>query len=311
MQDLSRVHESCIDLARAISEMLEQRRQQKQQADIEQAIWRLTGKAKTFSYTQFRNDVYRTFPEVLRGEIKSPPPKSTIMEIADYLECSVEERNRLLRAAGYAPLPPYLEGDALAAILEAAEEILRDVQLPAYVITRDWTIHLVNEALLRLLGISEARFQAIPPTSRNIIDMIFDPDQPVRVALDPPQHPLEWQRTAIRNVFGFKYANRFCERESWYRRQVEHWSRWPDFVALWEGVDPDRAPEAEESPQRFPLYTTWMQSPVGPVCVRALFSSIGDDEFPQIVSYLPCGPADRARYAELDIAVEPRWRIYQ
>ena len=65
--------------------------------------------------------VYRIAPTKPRSRAASVARRAVILAIADYLECTLAERNRLLVATQYAPQQPYLSGVALTARLGAGD----------------------------------------------------------------------------------------------------------------------------------------------------------------------------------------------
>ena len=59
------------------------------------------------------------------------------MQIADYLNCTLEERNRLLIPPKVAPIDLYLTGEALETCLQPTIAVAAAMGLPAMVINRD------------------------------------------------------------------------------------------------------------------------------------------------------------------------------
>ena len=74
-----------------------------------------------------------------------------LMQIADYLEGSLTERNDLLLAAQYLPEQPEWEGDESRRAFEQAQKIMESLPYPAVVVTRTFQIQAANEFFLRLL----------------------------------------------------------------------------------------------------------------------------------------------------------------
>ena len=66
---------------------------------------------------------YSSYKAPLKGSIRRPPRRAVVLAIADYLECTLAERNRLLVAPQYAPQQPYLSGVALTARLGPATSV--------------------------------------------------------------------------------------------------------------------------------------------------------------------------------------------
>jgi hypothetical protein len=183
--------------------------------------------------------------------------------------------------------------------------------MPSYVITRDWDIHFANEYLLRLLGMTSTQYEAIPPKLRNIIQVIFDSSLPTydRLSINPSN----WRYIAKRNVYGFKSTNLFCEFEDWYKERVDRWC-WlltkgePLFKRYWSEVhlDSQIAHAADHVP--FPFYTTDMQVVTGEIVrFRSLLTSLGNYDYPQVVSYIPADRASCRTFERLGIPIPAGW----
>ncbi|MEW9555850.1 helix-turn-helix domain-containing protein [Nonomuraea sp. NPDC050783] len=106
---------------------------------------------------------------------KSRPSPEMILRLAGRLEVPLRERNRMLLAAGFAPryTERALDGDALPAVREAVERVLRAHEpYPALVIDRRWNVVMTNRAL-------------DPFLARVSPDLLRPPVNMVRLGLDP------------------------------------------------------------------------------------------------------------------------------
>jgi hypothetical protein len=101
------------NLVRVIEEIMERRREEMREERARFHIWSRDDWPRDWMASELRDTVYSSYLALCNGKLKRPPPLHTVMEIADYSECNLEERNRLLVAARYAPIPPFLSGDAL------------------------------------------------------------------------------------------------------------------------------------------------------------------------------------------------------
>jgi hypothetical protein len=68
---------------------------------------------KRFTQEELTDEACPTYKNWLRGRSQRLPSRSLLMQIADYLECSLRERNDLLLAAHYLPEQPAWEGEKL------------------------------------------------------------------------------------------------------------------------------------------------------------------------------------------------------
>ena len=96
---------------------------------------------------------------------RAAPSREMVLRLADRLEVPLRERNRLLTAAGFAPMfaERGLDDPALKAAREAVELILKGHEpYPALAIDRHWTLVSHNRAVPILLeGVAPALLQ--PP----------------------------------------------------------------------------------------------------------------------------------------------------
>jgi transcriptional regulator with XRE-family HTH domain len=80
---------------------------------------------------------------------RARPSREMVLHLADRLDVPLRERNRLLLAAGYAPVFPErpLADDEMAPVREALERFLvAHEPYPAVVVDRSWNLVLANEA---------------------------------------------------------------------------------------------------------------------------------------------------------------------
>lgn len=86
---------------------------------------------------------------------RSLPSREMVLRLAERLDVPLRERNRLLTAAGYAPMyaERRLDDPALAAAREAIELVLKGHEpYPALAVDRHWTLVSYNRAVPHLLA---------------------------------------------------------------------------------------------------------------------------------------------------------------
>src|SRR5579859_5157590 len=86
---------------------------------------------------------------------RATPSRDMVLHLAERLDVPLRERNRLLLAAGYAPVFPErpLADPALGAARQAIELVLAGHEpYPALAVDRHWTLVVANPAVGRLLG---------------------------------------------------------------------------------------------------------------------------------------------------------------
>ena len=107
---------------------------------------------------------------------RARPSREMVLHLADRLDVPLRERNRLLLAAGYAPVFPErpLADDEMAPVREALERFLAAHEpYPAVVVDRGWNLVLANEASLALTaGVAPELLE--PPA--NVLRATLHPD---------------------------------------------------------------------------------------------------------------------------------------
>ena len=107
---------------------------------------------------------------------RSVPSRQTLMNIAQGLEVPFRDRNRLLLAAGFAPIygEDAWNADEMKSVNAALERVLRQHEpFPAVVMDRYWNVFMTNASAPRFFNTFidlEAR-----PKPRNLLHLMFDP----------------------------------------------------------------------------------------------------------------------------------------
>lgn len=237
-----------------------------------------------------------------RGRITRPPRREKVMEIADYLNCTLEERNRLLVAAEATPLEVYITGPELASLLEPNISVAQSLAIPAMVINRDWSIHYFNARMLALYSVSLSELDQIPTRQRNLLRLLFDPNLPLYPNLVDNQP--SWTRMVRQTIYAFKTANQVCQFDGWYQALVEEWMQLPDFAHHWRTVRTDVPFSLDESvrqkPQAIQLDTAVPSRNVY-TALRPLIISAGyfQFDFPQVLALAPVNEEDRILLSEI------------
>jgi transcriptional regulator with XRE-family HTH domain len=101
---------------------------------------------------------------------RARPSREMVLHLAERLDVPLRERNRLLLAAGYAPVFPEhtLDDDELAPVRDALERFLAAHEpYPAIVVDRRWDIVLANRAVAWLTrGIDRTLLEPAPNAHR-------------------------------------------------------------------------------------------------------------------------------------------------
>jgi transcriptional regulator with XRE-family HTH domain len=82
---------------------------------------------------------------------RSRPSEQMVLHLAEQLEVPLRERNRLLLAAGYAPIYSQRPLDELGPIKDALDQLLKSHEpFPAVVVDRGWNVIAANAAVAML-----------------------------------------------------------------------------------------------------------------------------------------------------------------
>jgi transcriptional regulator with XRE-family HTH domain len=107
---------------------------------------------------------------------RSSPSRHAVARIARSLDIPLRDRNRLLVAAGFAPLYAEEPWDAaqMRGVRRALERMLRQHEpFPAIVMDRHWNVLLANESAPRFFN--HFVDMAARPKPRNLLHLLFDP----------------------------------------------------------------------------------------------------------------------------------------
>ncbi|MCU9949093.1 helix-turn-helix domain-containing protein [Pseudomonas sp. PDM13] len=107
---------------------------------------------------------------------RAQPSREMLLHLAEQLDIPLRERNRLLAAAGYAPLFPQrtLDDPALAGARQAIEQLLKAHEPnPALAIDRQWNLLAANGAVMALIAGASPALLA-PPL--NVLRLTLHPE---------------------------------------------------------------------------------------------------------------------------------------
>ena len=105
---------------------------------------------RRFTQLELTQEALPTYGNLLAGRSKRLPARWQILDVAEYLECTIAETNDLLRCAVYATERIELTGYRYQILLEKAKLIARMVPLPSYILRPDLEIVHASDAQLFL-----------------------------------------------------------------------------------------------------------------------------------------------------------------
>lgn len=159
---------------------------------------------KRFTQQELNDEACPTYKNWLIGRSNRLPSRSMLMQIADYLECSLSQRNDILLAAQYVPEQPEWEGDALRRALEHAQQIMETLPYPAMVVTHTFQVQAANKFFVRLLELPS--LDTLPAHQRSMIHFLFHPNGCRHSMMNAEAHTL-WQKHTLYALQLFKQQN--------------------------------------------------------------------------------------------------------
>jgi hypothetical protein len=272
-----------------VEDLLIRRQQDAIKAQVYGLTWRHDPWGpRTWTRTEMEDMVYSSYKQMRQGRITRPPRRDVVMDLADYLNCTLEERNRLLIAADAPPIAPYLTGDKLDELLQITSAVARGLTMPAMILNRDWRIHFLNAQMEALYELTQQDLTAIPPERFNLLHLMFDPQLPLYPTLIGNQD--SWARMVRQTIYGFKMANQLCQFEPWYQALVTQFHALPHFADHWNAVQLD-SPLGDDLSDQRPDVMVEIDLPQsrGAVWLRPLVISAGyfQFDFPQIIAFVP------------------------
>jgi PAS domain-containing protein len=290
-----RVAPDCAAFANLVETLLRRRRSDPQQRRAAVSWYAVP---RSWTRDELCDVAYSSYRALLRGAVRRPPRRDVVMEIADYLQCSMTERNQLLVAARYAIEHPGPRGAELQLAVAELRTVMDALPLPAYAVSREWTVLLVNDHMLAALGLQLSDLIGLPLRSRNVLQLLFDPALPIRALLEPDA--ASWSQLAALSVFRFMHDNLLWQYEPWYRNFIARMGDLPDFPRYWQlaqsgqtaGSEPDVMASAHMTITRPDGRTLRM---------RPLNIDLLGPGYPGIVSFLAADAATGEHMRELGL----------
>jgi transcriptional regulator with XRE-family HTH domain len=170
---------------------------------------------------------------------RARPSRGMVLQLAESLELPLRVRNRLLVAAGFAPVFPQrpLDSAAMAPVRQALQRLLDHHEpYPALVMDRGWNILMTNRALERLTGLLgdvDALWRRVCGDGpRNMLKLTFHPQgmRPLIVNMaEVGSHLLTRARLE-------------ALEEPAVARLLDEILAWPDTPARWKQAEPAAHP---------------------------------------------------------------------
>jgi len=234
---------------------------------------------KRFTQQELTDEACPTYKNLLVGRSRRVPSRKTIVQIADYLECSARERNDLLLAARYLPESLELEGAQLKLALEQGQRLMQALPYPAAMVTHTLEIQALNDAFQRVFEVPP--LSTLPQPQRHLFHFLFHPDFPTRVLSTFDDQSIKaWQAQARRGIQLFKQSNVLYQFEPWYQTLIERFYAVADFRTYWE--QDAEVPGQQETPLKMVLSRDVATSELLPMQFRHIYISVCSYRYPCI-----------------------------
>jgi len=256
------------------------------------------GVPRSWTKDELCDVAYSSYRALLRGAVRRPPRREVVLTIADYLECTMIERNQLLTAARYAIEHPGPGEAELRRVFGELRVVIDALPLPAYAVSRDWTMQLINDHLLVALGLARAEVASLPASSRNVLRLLFDPALPVRRLLEPDQ--ASWSQLAAFSIVRFRQDNVLWQYDAWYQGLIAKLSDLPDFSRHWRQAQSGQLADLAAIGLASARIT--VTRPDGrALCLRPLNIELHGIGYPGIVGFLPADTASSEQLRTLGL----------
>jgi transcriptional regulator with XRE-family HTH domain len=254
---------------------------------------------KRFTQQELNDEVCPTYKNWLIGRSSRLPDRSLLMTIADYLECSLSERNDILLAAQYVPEQTEWEGEELQQALERARQLMETLPYPSIVITRSFQIKAANEFSLRLLEVPS--LETLLPHQRNMVYFLFRPLIRLRSSMNVEARA-GWQKQVLYGIQLFKQNNVLYQYEPWYQELVQQWCAIEDFREYWE-MARETAGQEDAPPSKLFLARMPTTGELVPIRTQSTLISVSSKIYPAVMAMLPVDEAARVVYASFGSAI--------
>jgi hypothetical protein len=251
---------------------------------------------KRFTQEELREAV-PVFKNLHLGRTRRLPNRETILQIADYLECSYTELNNLLLIAQYLPEINNFDPAQHRAALEQARFILHSLLFPAAIVSPGWHEEDHNQASILLDG----AVTEICMTNPGVLPWYFDPEL-TRITRHAPNNKAVRSNARTLAHF-FRHIHQFSQNQEWFRNLVGRYNLFPDFNEAWQQSKNDNSPLLN--------WQVTLQLPNGSLQhnEQLIVIPVGVNPFPLIVAQLPVDEAAYHYYQSLGINLtENRWQ---
>ncbi|WP_328800140.1 hypothetical protein T3H97_15000 [Paenibacillus sp. LX16] len=255
---------------------------------------------KRFTQQELNDEACPTYKNLLVGRSRRIPDRQTMIHIAEYLECSSDERNDLLLAADYLPIHYELEGRSLELALEQTQQIMSNLPFPAMIVTHTLDIKGLNEPFRHLFDIPSDSFMN---GKLNKVDFHFNSDFSIRPRSTFDAESFEqWESHAIYGIQAFKRYNMFSRYDDWYKKLIDKFKKYDYINKYWSMQPSDSSNEVEHT--KIILARMGTMADLVPIRYKLIHLSVSSHMYPGIEVYLPIDEPARRVFEYLGCPAE-------
>ncbi len=253
--------------------------------------------AKRFTQEELRDQVCPSYHHLLLGATQRLPSRTTVLQIATYLECSHDETNALLIASEYLPQQVIFPVDVEQGILEVARGMLKTLPVPGVVLTRGWRLDTANDLFCAIHDLPS--LNQLPQEKRTALHYLFDPNLPFYRLLAADR--VVW-RDNVRHVLPRLRVPSEIQHELPYQETLMSVRKLPDFQMYWERDELTMIPSLSAPCLRILTpHTSFSQLQIGVLTLSPLYH-------PSIIFGIPFDTAAYHAPASTGVPVlENRW----
>lgn len=168
---------------------------------------------KRFTQQELNDMACPTYKNYLDGRSRRMPSRQTLLDISIYLECTPAERDYLLQLAYYLPEPTFDHAEPSTSLLTKGRALMRDLQLPSLLVTRDYRVHTVCPNFSTLLG--TPHIASISEHQRNLFQLLYNR------SLSPNLNETTREKLLYGFVGHLKLRNALYEQHTWYKELTD------------------------------------------------------------------------------------------
>ncbi|MNW33194.1 hypothetical protein D3C74_101530 [compost metagenome] len=255
---------------------------------------------KRFTQQELNDEACPAYKNLLVGRSRRIPDRQTMIHIAEYLECTSDERNDLLLAADYLPIHYELEGRSLELALEQAQQIMSNLPFPAMIVTHTLDIKGLNEPFRQLFDIP---YDSFMNGKLNKVDFHFNSDFSIRPRSTFDTESFEqWESHAIYGIQAFRRNNMFSRYDHRYKKLIDRFRKYDDLNKYWNMQPKDSANEVEQS--KIILARMGTMADFVPIRYKQIHLSVSSHMYPGIEVYLPIDEPARRVFEYLGCPAE-------